>query len=359
MKTPSANPAPSLARGLVALACALACLVGAASAAWANDSSFGGEGAELIPLKETRIRMAAEDIVLEKKERRWHIEATYTFENPTAEVVQLQLGFPERHCDPESDCQDGGGIFKDMKTTARGVELPLKVGTVDPKNEWAPHLGKVFLFDLTFQPKEKVTVVHRYSHAANSSVDGEWVSYVTRTGGLWNGPIGSARFTLRTPEKPWSLRHPKQFKLTSYVERPVGKGKGQTEIIFEMKDWTPKTDLNVLFLRPLGEGYVGGCPDPYYASYDSLGKTTAVEMLQKADDATLVKCRNMVYAHHGYTFKTKELQDFFYGPAKPFYEDEIDVPLQPNPFYSEELLTYEEHQFVALVKAEEERRKKK
>ncbi|MEO1269852.1 MAG: DUF4424 family protein, partial [Myxococcota bacterium] len=121
-----------------------------APAAHANDSAFGGRGSELIPLKETRIQMTSEDIVLTLKKHMWHIEASYVFTNPTDKKVTLQMGFPEEHCDEDEECMDEAGIFKGLVTKVRGKVVKQKVGKVNRKHDWAPHLGRVYVYTVTF-----------------------------------------------------------------------------------------------------------------------------------------------------------------------------------------------------------------
>ncbi|MCA9520708.1 MAG: hypothetical protein KC609_07040, partial [Myxococcales bacterium] len=66
--------------------------------AWANDGSFGGKGAALLPLKQTAIRMLSEEIVIEQREEpprnkkrsgrlAFWVTARYRFENPTNRPV--------------------------------------------------------------------------------------------------------------------------------------------------------------------------------------------------------------------------------------------------------------------------------
>ncbi len=326
----------------------------------ANDSTFGGQGAELIPLQETRVRMAAEDITLEQRGDRWHITALYTFENPTDEVVTLQLGFPEEHCHPDADCAADGGHFRDMVTTVRGQAVPQKTGTVDPKNDWAPHLGRVFLYTVTFQPRERVQVTHRYNHAMSVSVDGPFITYITRTGALWSGPIGEARFTIRAAQRPWVLLHPRAFQLAAYTERLIAPKTPLTEIVFAMKQWTPREDLYVN-LAQAQFGLNAGCPGTFFFVGATPEDELRAELRDLSDDALRV-CRNLPYAHHGYIFKDKDLADAFRDsdtPPSPGEDNPLArVTYAPNPHFTPDLLTLAEHRYIKLIKDEEKRRKK-
>lgn len=336
----------------------------------ANDSSFGGQGSELLPLKETRVRMASEDIVMELKDGRWHVVATYHFENPTAEVVKLQMGFPELHCGGGGeDCVEDAGIFRDMKTTVRGREVVQRVGQVGPEQDWKPALGKVYLYDITFKPGEQVEVVHRYHHAASQSVDGPWLHYITRTGALWNGPIGRARFTVRMGWRPWGAGFSSNFTLKSYQERPVDGGGGQTEVVFEMEDWRPTRDLVIQFSNGVTDF---DCPGwSFMRGYDTdkKGEEALREELRGVPRDMLRTCRNLPYAVHGYTFKDRTLNEFFYKPLKTgrgfvlYPDDEAEdgetwtrFGLRPNKLYQPSLLTTWEQRYVSMVKDEEARR---
>lgn len=48
---------------------------------FANDATFGGRGSDLLPLQETRVRMASEDILLDLDPLQdgWRVTATYQF----------------------------------------------------------------------------------------------------------------------------------------------------------------------------------------------------------------------------------------------------------------------------------------
>ena len=62
----------------------------------ALDSVYGGEGAMIVPLKKTPIRVLSqrvsmEDAVLSQPSAPgWRVQAVYTLENPTDQPVQLQ-----------------------------------------------------------------------------------------------------------------------------------------------------------------------------------------------------------------------------------------------------------------------------
>ena len=116
-------------------------------------------------------------------------------------MTHLQVGFPELGCMGDCDT-DHPFTMNGLSTEVRGKPIYHRTGRIKPENKpvWAPRLGLIHLFDVHFKPHEKVEVVHRYRHASSMSVDGMSVTYLTRTGAFWNGPIGQARFTIRHRE---------------------------------------------------------------------------------------------------------------------------------------------------------------
>ena len=152
--------------------------------------------------------MVSEDIVLEivpntDKERsrhqdalEWHVSATYLFENTADEEVSVKVGFPELACDGDSPCpEEHPYSFHDLETTVRGKQITHEVDFLAKQSTKLAtfyKLDKVHLFDVTFAPKEKLTITHTYRHTLSGSVEGNTAHYVTRTGALWASPIDRA-----------------------------------------------------------------------------------------------------------------------------------------------------------------------
>ena len=107
---------------------------------WANDSTFGGAAGALAPLKESRVRMASEAILLEAISRDyWRVEAKYVFENTTSDDVHLQVGFPELGCMGDCDT-DHPFTMNGLSTEVRGKPIYHRTGRIKPENKpvWAP-----------------------------------------------------------------------------------------------------------------------------------------------------------------------------------------------------------------------------
>ena len=71
----------------------------------ANDASFGGSGATVYALKENRVRMEKEVVVIRYNHEaagspterfiKWLADCTFTFINITDQPVDVQMGFPD------------------------------------------------------------------------------------------------------------------------------------------------------------------------------------------------------------------------------------------------------------------------
>lgn len=345
-----------------ALAALIAVLSAFTPAVQANDATFGGRGSDLLPLQETRVRMVAEDIVLELHpvDEAWRVTATYRFENPTDQPVALQVGFPEERCSEEQDCTAMAGRFQNLVTTVRGVEVPQRTGQVTPKDGWAEQLGDVYLYDLQFAPRETVEVVHTYSYDRSSGVDWWGTRYLTRTGGLWAGPIGSARFTVRLPRPPWYVIYPAAFSLKRFEELPRPDGVGSvTELIFEAKDWSAREDFSVTFPADSIAAWVGDglCP-----GWDAtLSADELRPLLAELSDEQLRACRNHLHALHGYPFKDPALRARYYSasPALPDWASPADFAIAgraENKGFTPALFGPGEKVWLNTLVAEESRR---
>jgi hypothetical protein len=216
-----------------------------------NDGAFGGNGSMLSPVSDTPISMASESIALTlgATHDEWTVVADYEFVNPTDRVVAVQMGFPESRCAPpegmEELCVGGGGAFRGLQTKVRGVAVGHRVGQVRPSDPWAKSLGKVHLFDVSFAPREKVVVTHRYDYGVSSNNLGLRIRYLTRTGGLWSGPIGRARFTVELPFRPLGFAYDGEYTLVSYGYLPGAEHGERTRIVLEREGWRPTSDFGL------------------------------------------------------------------------------------------------------------------
>jgi hypothetical protein len=331
---------------------------------------MGGSGANLMPMKTTEVSMVSEDITLQGG---WSVDARYEFRNNTDKALALQLGFPEYRCDPGDggDCVDPASYaFEQMKTEVRGKPVPIRKGKVSREHRMGEWLGRAWLFDVNFAPRETVAVRHTYYVPGATVVDGtESIVYITRTGALWAGPIGLARFRVRLPLDTRWINEPDNVKRKS-LEFVQNAKATMAELVYELHDWTPDADLLFEYRRGLNAWIMsGGGEDPApegpahsglpetercqsFSTVLSLGEDLAnphprrkpptdadiQAALSKGTNTRLI-CKNAVFALHGRKFRDDKLNKYFYGP-KGFVPGQwpYDV-LKPNPRYEDSLLT--------------------
>lgn len=343
---------------------------------FANDSSFMGQGAIVYPVKETRIKMLSEDITLHLEEN-WYVTAKYKFQNPTDKKVSLQVGFPEYKC--FGDCPQGSWTFFNLQTKVRDQVVKQRIGQAQANKNYVD-AGRVYLFDVVFEPNETLEVLHTYNYQTSSSVEGQDLFYITKTGALWNGPIGHAKFTVIMPQRPYRLAFDPSYKMVSFYEDINSKTqKPQTYILFEMKNWTPTEDFYLGYNSTTQRPELRfDCPgENAFYDYDYKTKKDNLispekrkSILSKIKDIDL--CRNLVFAKHGYNFKNQKWQKLFYESPKiittgnphwessdhPKKQNYMRIGMQMNPKYTSNLLSSKEKQYIQWLMQEKARREK-
>jgi hypothetical protein len=359
---------------------ALLCALALPSSALANDGVMGGAGADLIPMKTAEVSMMSEDIQLTYDADYWHVEADYVFLNSAAKEVALQLGFPEYRCEEdEIDCVAARSFhFEDMTTTVRGAPVRHRKGRVKGQHAWAPKLGNVWLFDMKLAAGEEVQVRHTYRLPASyDSSGGRSTRYVTRTGAQWAGPIRHARFRIRIPLQAVDFIGPDQLQRTSVATIVVAERK-LTEVLYEVRDFSPEYDLSFYFierhgvgsldqekpdLAPAGPEHAGlaeseRCED--FLSIWELGHRAAFENVRDASsrlrDAlkgginSRPICEATVYAKYGKRFDDDRLNRYFYGPSGFSVGEWPYGFMKPNPDYDPSWLKPDDLATLELIR---------
>ena len=363
----------------------------------ANDFEAVGLASGLAPVAASRIRLITERVVLtqtaDDKDWRsdWQATATYVFHNPTAEPIATTFAFPEgcpegegddsseREGDDNIERDDAFPLFgyegyqnpefRGLVTLVRGQPVATRIMEAGSWPGLDRCIGRVHAFDISFSPNERVEVSHRYRFSASSGIGSVEVEYITRTGALWNGPIGSAEFILSPTKAAFGLSWPDGFRFAGFEERVVSKNEeGRIVYRFEARDWTPRQDFVVsLHGWPLAgtfareNGIALPCPDAAtMANRDASPEHAGGGHLSGLSDADLGLCRNLPYARHGYPFQRTDLQQALYR--------EVSVPgdegagpwrfrlAAPNGFYSDTLLDDTDRAYIAVLQGEQERR---
>jgi hypothetical protein len=291
--------------------------------AFANDSEFGGAGADLVPLSEQQVEMRSEDIRLSAGGDEWSVEASYVFFNTADAPVKVQVGFPEFRCESDEGIDCAGVAFRGLETRVNGEPVKHRQGKLGKKHGWADFLGVVWLFDVTFPPGEPVNVQHRYRLKSGGNVSGDsFTSYVTRTGRSWKGPIGHAKFTCVLP--PY-VRAVYDYSVKGLTLRPPrviqNDGKPRLELVVEGDNWKPEGGVGFAYneyqsLEPIAARKRNGTlaePHRFAPPCDP-----------KDDPSEAQRCLNELYASKGYPFKSEALRRKYYAGDPNFTKHEVD-----------------------------------
>jgi len=283
----------------------LLALIAFPSRALANDGSFDGAGANLVPLQETRVSMVSEDIVATYPVGKdflygmgdWRVDATYVFRNPTQDTVTLQMGFPEARCPGDGDCNIDKP-FQNLVTRVRGEKVEHRRGTVSLARNFKV-LGR-FRFP---------TVVADFKHTDDPA--------------------------------------PSPVRLVEV------KGEFYSELEYEMRNWTPKRDLYVAFwpvlLEPASPPRTDlpagpRCPllvdsaswDAFNAMHDEEERRDSevarlVDEWSKHPIERLRTCRLYIDAKFGRIFEDERWNRYFYGERLNAPRNPPFAFFHPNP----------------------------
>ena len=340
----------------------------------ASDTAYGGASDSLVPLAQPGVRMLSVDVHLTRLAPggyrvlgpgHWRVKARYRLRNLTGEALEVRVGLPEPACPPELDCAVQG--FEDVTTTVRGAPVAMTPGSIDPGHPMAEEVARVHLFAIRFAPGETVAVGHSYRHGLSEFINGgENLRYLTNTVANWAGTIGRARFRVTVPFRPWGLSLGDWGDALERFDERLVDGAPRVEFVLGRTEWKPETDLG-LYIGPGGpsvstEFLIEGCPAPgqLFANAmeaEAFDAAAAAARLGPLPDENLRRCRNAVYAHHGYSFGDAATRRLFYGasgiriiPPEPGTGRPGTV-FARNPEFSPRMLSPAEHAYLSAIQA--------
>ncbi len=319
----------------------------------ANDTDFGAEGANLIPIKNDAVRMVDEHVVIEGQLYNdqldaWKVTVTFHFKNESQKEEKIQMGFPfPKFSADEVSNEHGelslphgrkpnGSLIYDFKATAGGKAVTPKEVTLKNlvKLEEDSPYKFANIWDVTFKPGEEIEVVTSYiTGVIQSTTCAQIASYVLNTGVNWKeGKIGRSLIELK-PNIPFITCD--EDPEGGYEPRPAGyrtEGQGKDrKFIWDFKDFTPSDDVLVcLYSAPLYRSCLVGQKD--------------FEQMSLAD---LRIERNKIYATYGYVFKSPDLKAMF----------EKEWWYQPNPKFDPKAMSKDDLELVKKIKAIEDKKK--
>lgn len=313
----------------------------------ANDTAWGGTPGNLFPIQTTEVEMVEEHVILQQnsKQNSWDVSVEFSFRNTSDKPVELTMGFPFYANDEEGDLAQPLGskpakandpLVWDFLTTVDGVSTKFKKQEVK-LNEKHPdlHYEWAYVWPVKFKPGQTIKVVNKFRQGLTASAGGEFfIGYTLMTGGMWKGgKIGRSQIDVIGDETSLPCG-------SEYVEITPGgsrleRAEAGPKLHWDLKDFAPKTDVQACFMSRRTFRLM---------TFTDL-KDTKLEALSAAE---LRIIRNTIFALHGYTFKSPDLQTHF---AKQGY-------YYPRKSFKNSDLNKEERAFVKLVLAREKMLKK-
>ena len=330
-------------------------------AAQANDSSFGGKGAMLLPIKNHNITMVDEHIVLEAvhvdsfEPDYWKATCTFHFKNETSEPQKITMGFPfqrgyEHFGDSDESWKEKKKSFSEKRATelelpqarnfttkVRGVDVKPREIQIDEPN--SPY-HKAFVWDVEFAPGETIEVINTYEHdTSGSSMSDRQIHYVLLTGKNWKGgKIGRSQLEVR-PKEEFLLDFEDPDSVQPKGARIESDGQYK-KIVWDLKDFTPKTDLYVNFYSI--SSMIGG------AGYFAMADEIAEHMYSYHSCKDLRIARNNDYAWYGYPFKSADLKRHY--KKQWWYKEDPDFDLSKLSKEAQEAIIRHAKMFSELEK---------
>ena len=256
----------------------------------ADDASFFGDGATVYALKESRVLMQKETVVIrydEKEDyRQWHADCTFVFVNQSEQVFDVQMGFPDWSAEDESTSNgwaiqgfsvqiDGATVeteHKEVLTSSEADALLPPGGAAEYRGAytWPVHfparskhvVHNVFAFgglstygpfaaEFTKPGFAKQSLFWRAS-GANEKIGGcdydvavfKRIQYIVTTARTWGGPIGEANIAIQIPSDAFP---------TQLIPSPPATSMGGGMVRWHRTNWTPSEEIALYVTRPIGE----------------------------------------------------------------------------------------------------------
>lgn len=341
----------------------IACMVLMAGMAWANDAEYYATGNQLVPLKQTTIRVTKEVLSIDlRDDGTAYVDVQYEFTNPESKAKTILMGFeadPPYSSEGDIHYSKKHPFIKNFTVEVNGQKLKYKnaisrPGKFNPintkgmyeddgllKKESDPYGGGipyayVYHFNATFQPGVN-KVHHTYSYRMVEAVN--WVyqlDYKLSPAARWaNKQIDD--FTLIVSANKTAKHFSIPYKCLGNVKPEICRGKGKVRattlfngeekekswevslrkgaVKFHIKNFKPsaKHELRIeAMTNCFGDN---GGDDRLGHSYDrsALGVSYlyCIDKGGYSNKFVELVIHNLPYAHRGRVFKTKGLQKFF------------------------------------------------
>jgi hypothetical protein len=303
----------------------------------ADDTYFFLASGGLKPMydEETSVLMESETIEIELFSDYYTVEAEFRFRND-GERESLRIGFPNLTMG-----QAGRGQITDFRTWVNDTEVKTYVEDVDQRWNLETRFMTAYVKGVIFPAGSYTTTRVSYRATYGRESRGWIVGYLYGTGSSWKGPIGQMEVVI-VNNGLWI------HDLEIAGERPDQKWvewKGENRLVITLTNIEPLYN-DVIEMVVGGPIYSRG-PVAFPHSYRYDKRLIPRDDLVLLNSSQLRILRNLIFAVHGYRFRSADLQEYF--GREDWY--------QPSDSFSDSVLSDFERQNIALIQEFEAQRK--
>lgn len=310
---------------------------------FANDTYFYLAGGSLTPVQESdvAVEMKEETIVINLQKSYYEVTVDFTFYNP-GKTVELDVGFPFF----SSGIQGKGEIW-DYKCWTNEVEV--EFAKISMAKEWRNQTGLEYanVRSIRFPQKQNTRTRVQYKSKYGVSAPSFAVAnYLYGTGLSWSGKIGKIRLVIENNDVSsifWNVRMADK----SIKDSLQKTGDNRFEAVFENVE---SENYEAVFEIMLEDVLNDNGPRVFPAYFPFNREVVSQSEFKWYTKAQLRLVRNAIYALHGYSFKSKDLKDYFNSVGKYW-----NPPYKINPEFSEDELSEIEKTNVRNLLEEEKR----
>ncbi len=307
-------------RRAVVLPLLLSSAVAGPANARAAGRLYGSGGGLPSSTSDSELRLRSADIVLVAHEDHWEVEGQYAFVNMSSRTQAVTLGFPELQCPHEAQCSHEP--WQHVEFQVAGHPTRARPGAAGALAGWPGYSGILWSLAAALEPASEIRIHQRYESAGGRSDVGPTTLFAFAGRGRRGAAADWVRVTVRMP----SATH------TVYAEAPAAlktsgplRSASGVELVLLARDWKPEGKLTLQYdasahWAPERRGVDPESPAAAGELPFSWGPCTD----PGADRDALRFCIQMLYAGHGYPFRSERLRRFFYSGASGFRR-ELDV----------------------------------
>ena len=220
-------------------------------------------GNTVIPILQRHVRMVRETVNITPDDFvKYKVDAVFLFENTTGRTIHFDMGFPfTYHIRGSADAfisyVDGNEVPVTKKSVNKVMKsrIKAKIGTgLYYKYDY------MYTWPITFKPHEKKIVeCIYYVQWLDDRGSGGYLTYVTKTGALWEGTIGQADFSIEIPIEYFDSKvycftiSPQGFTVSSTPVDVniigIGEGLPYKKVEWHFRNWKPTQNIHLDYYK--------------------------------------------------------------------------------------------------------------